>query len=177
MTNRRIVAIITILVTIIGMGVYVSLSGIPQVPPPLSPPGEDPDIIISHDLEVWAEALYWQDFMPSVPEEGPPFLVIIWVNVTNTGNTTVNNFEAVRLTIYFHNNSIPLVTLNLVIVGDPIQIGPSENMVLEFTNDRSSVFSPTIEEGAVLYSRILVRWGAGIEGILTTPPSSLLFTH
>ncbi len=177
MSNRRIVAAVIILVTVLGMGVYVSLSGIPQVPPPLSPPGENPDIIISNELELWAEAFYWQDFMPIVPEEGPPFFIRILVNVTNTGNTTVSDFDAIRTTIYFHNNSLPLVTLNLIIVGDPIQISPGESIVLEFTNDRNSVFSPTIEEGAVLYSRILIRWAGGLEGILTTPPSALGYTH
>ncbi len=89
----------------------------------------------------------------------------------------MSNFEAVRTTIYFHNNSMPLVTLNLIIVGNPTQIGQGESIVLEFTNDRNSVFSPTIEEGAVLYSRILIRWGYGIEEILTTPPSALGYTH
>ena len=169
-----------ILVIVLGMGVYVSLSGIPQVPPPSFPPGENPDIIISHNLEVWAEAFYWQDFMPIVGSEVPPFFIIIWVNVTNTGNTTVSNFDAVRTTIYFHNNSMPLVTLNLILGGEwsewP-QIGPGESIVLDFTNDRNSVFSPTIEKGAILYSRILIRWGYGIEEILTTPPSPVHYTH
>lgn len=114
--------------------------------------------------------------MPAVPEEGPPFGTIIWVNVTNTGNTTVSNFEAVRTTIYFHNNSMLLVTLKLIFVGDSTQINPGESCILEFTNDRSSIFSPTIEEGTVLYSRILTRWSDGIEEILTTPPSALFYT-
>ena len=70
-----------------------------------------------------------------------------------------------------------MVTFNLIIVGDPTQIGPGESLVLEFTNDRESIFSPTIEEGVVLYSRILTRWGYGIEEILTTPPSALGYTH
>ena len=180
MANRKIVASLIILVTVLGIGVFVLLSGTPQVLPPSSPPGEDPCILISHDLEVWAEAMYWQDFMPSFGSEGPPFFIIIWVNITNNGNTTVSNFEAVRTTIYFHNNSMPLVTLNLILGGEwsewP-QIGPGDSIVLELTNDRESIFSPTIDEGTVLYSRILVRWGFGIEEILTTPPSALGYTH
>ncbi len=169
-----------ILVTVLGLGVLGIINLLQfgfQVPPPSFPPGENPDIIVSHDLAVWAEAVYWQDFMPTFSEEGPPFFIRIWVNVTNTGSTTVSNFEAVRTTIYFHNNSMPLVTLNLIIVGDPIQIGPGESIVLDFTNNRNSVFSPTIEEDTVLYSRILIRWGYGIESILTTPPSALGYTH
>ena len=173
-----------ILVTVLGLGVIgiiqFSQFGFFQVPPPSFPPGEDPDIIVSYDLEVWAEAMYWQDFMPIIGEEGPPFFIIIWVNITNTGNTTVSNFEAVRTTIYFHNNSMPLVTLNLILGGEwsewP-QIGPGENIIIKFTNNRNNIFSPTIDEDTVLYSRILVRWGNGIQIILTTPPSPVLFTH
>jgi hypothetical protein len=180
LTNRKIIASIIILVTVLGVSVYVLLSGTPQVLPPSSPQGEDPYILVSHDLEIRAEAIYWQDFMPAIPPEGPPFMTVIWVNVTNTGNLTVDNFEAVRLTIYFNNTGMPLVTLNLIPTTDWIdwpQIGPGESLVLEFTNDRSSVFSPIIEEDTLLYSLILVRWGAGVEGILTTPPSALGYTH
>ncbi|MHA1137438.1 MAG: hypothetical protein ACTSSE_13215 [Candidatus Thorarchaeota archaeon] len=184
MSYRKSMVIIIILVMVLGMGVSMIIVGFiqllqsdpTQVPPPSFPPGEDPDIIVSHNLEVWAEAMYSQDFMPFVPAEGPPFGTIIWVNVTNTGNTTVNNFEAVRTTIYFHNNSMPLVTLNLIIVGDSKQIGPGESIILRFINDKESIFSPTIEEGTVFYSRILTRWGDNIEEVLTTPPSAVFFT-
>jgi len=184
LSYRKSMVIIIILVMVLGMGVSMIIVGFiqllqsdpTQVPPPSFPPGEDPDIIVSHNLEVWAEAMYSQDFMPFVPAEGPPFGTIIWVNVTNTGNTTVNNFEAVRTTIYFHNNSMPLVTLNLIIVGDSKQIGPGESIILRFINDKESIFSPTIEEGTVFYSRILTRWGDNIEEVLTTPPSAVFFT-
>ncbi len=182
MSDRRIIAIVVILVTVLGMGVIgiilnVSRSDPLQVPPPSVPPGENPEIIISHGLEVWAEASYWQDFMPSVPEEGPPFYTVIRVNVTNTGETTVSDFEAIRMTIYFDNTNVSLVTLNLILVGDWPQIGPGENTVLVFTNNRDSIFSPTIDEGTELYGRVLTRWGDGIESILTTPPSAVLYTH
>ena len=62
MLERRIVAIVVILVIVIGMGAIgiIQLQNFDtlQVPPPLFPPREDPDIIVSHDLEVWAEATY-----------------------------------------------------------------------------------------------------------------------
>lgn len=181
-------AVIVILVTVLGIGAIgtilnLSLSGPLQVPPPLVLPTEIPDTIASHGLEVFAEAGYWQDFMPTIVEEGvsvegPPFYTAILVNITNNGNTTVSDFEAVRMTIYYFNNSnIALITFRLTLVGDSLQIGPGENIVLAFTNDRGSIFSPTIDEGTNLYSRILVSWGDGIEEILTTPPSALGYTH
>lgn len=106
--------------------------------------------------------------------------MILWVNVTNIGNTTITNFESVRVTIYFYNTSMPLVTLNLISSVQYFvwpQIGPDESYVFEFTNSRENIFSPEIEEGAVLYSRVLTRWGNETEMILTTPPSALGYTH
>ena len=161
---------------IIGGAIQLLQVNPAQVPPPLLPPGDDPDIIVSNNLRIWAEAIYDQDFMPVVPEEGPPFRMTIWVNITNTGNTTVSNFEAVRTTIYFQSNSMPLVTLELILVEDSTQINPGESRILRFHNDYESIFSPTVEEGTVLYSRILIRWGENVEEILTTPPSALHYT-
>ncbi|MHA2069607.1 MAG: hypothetical protein ACXABY_35030 [Candidatus Thorarchaeota archaeon] len=184
MTAGKTTAIGIILVAVIGLGVVgvlinLSFSDPLQVPPPADPPGEELEPIIKDGLSAWAEAMYWQDFMPIVPAEGPPFYTIIWINVTNIGNSTVTNFHAVRVTIYFYNNSLPLVTLDLM---SSIQyfvwpeIEPGESVEFEFTNVRDSIFSPTIEEGAILYSRILARWENGSEMILSTPPSPLEYT-
>lgn len=183
MTDRKIAAMAIIIVAVIGLGVvgvYLNLLYSPQVPPPTEPPGDEPEIIIKEGLAAWAEAIYWQDFMPEIPEEGPPFMTVIWVNVTNNGNTTVNYFDALRVTIYFHNSSMLLGTLDLM---SNIQyfvwpeIKPGESAIFEFTNFRDPIFSPTIEEGAVLYSRVFARWESVDEMILTTPPSALLYTH
>jgi hypothetical protein len=183
LSDRRAIAIGLILVTILGLGVVGVILNVTvldplQVPPPADPPGEIPEIVISNNLEAWAEAVYWQDFMPFVPEEGPPFYMIVYVNVTNTGNSAITSFEVPRVTIYFHNTSMLLVTLNLhIVLSEWSEIGPGESFLVEFTNDRDTIFSPTIEEGAVLYSSVLTRWGNGSEMILTTPPSALRYTH
>ena len=113
MIDRKIAAIGIILVVVIGLGIVGVMLYSYSVPPPEEPPGEEPEIVIKDGLEAWAEAIYWQDFMPAIPEEGPPFYTIIWINVTNTGNTTITNFYAVRVTIYFYNTSQVLVTLDL----------------------------------------------------------------
>lgn len=115
--------------------------------------------------------------MPIVPGEGAPFYTAIRVNVTNTGDTTLDTFHAIRVTIYLYGTNMLLVTLNLTLVGEMRQIGPGDTTVLVFTNDRSSIFSPTIEEGTELYSRILTRCGDGIESILTAPPSAVDYTY
>jgi hypothetical protein len=181
LTDKRVIGFIVLIVTIIGLGVSGLILNVfdpLQVPPPLFPPGEDPEIVITQELEAWAEAYYWQDFMPSFPEEGPPFYLIVWINVTNIGDSIVTDFEANRVTVYFYNTSMPLVTLNLhKVLSEWSEIGPGESFLIQLTNDRNSIFSPAIEEGAVLYSRVLTRWGNGSEMILTTPPSALVYTH
>ncbi|MFW9802488.1 MAG: hypothetical protein ACFFFC_07545 [Candidatus Thorarchaeota archaeon] len=174
-----------ILVAVLGLGVVggmllIADSNPLQIPPPPGPPGEEPEIIIEGELEGWAEAIYWQDFMPDIPDEGPPFYTIIWINVTNIGNITVEYFYAVRMTIYFYDNCSPLATLDL---DSNIQyfvwpmIRPGGSAVFEFTNVRNSIFSPTIDEGTLLYSRVLTKWENGNEMILTTPPSPLGYTQ
>jgi hypothetical protein len=180
MINSKTTAIGLILVVVIGLGIVGVMLYSYSVPPPQEPPGEEPETVIKDGLEAWAKAIYSQDFMPAIPEEGPPFYTIIWLNVTNTGNTTITNFHAVRATIYFYNTSQELATLDLTSNIQYFvwpQIGPEESVVFEFTNVRDSIFSPTIEEGAILYSRVLATWETGSEMILTTPPSALFYTH
>ena len=185
MSARKVTAVTIVLVAVLGLGaigriLLITDSNPLQNPPPSEPPGEEPEIFFEAGLEGWAEAIYWQDFMPEIPEDGPPFYSIIWINVTNTGNITVEYFYAVRMTIYFYDNCSPLVTLDL---DSNIQyfvwpmIRPGESAGFEFTNVRDHIFSPTIDEGTVLYSRVLTRWENGNEMILTTPPSELGYTH
>ncbi|MFW9767998.1 MAG: hypothetical protein ACFFEM_04195 [Candidatus Thorarchaeota archaeon] len=180
MTATKNIAIVVILVVVIGIGVMGVLLYSNSVPPPTEPPGDEPEIVCKDGLEVWAEAIYSQDFMPEIPEEGPPFYTIIWLNVTNTGNITVAYFHAVRVTIYFYNTSQELVTLDLT---SNIQyfiwprIEPGESALFEFTNVRNSIFSPSIEEDTLLYSRVLATWETGSEIMVTTPPSELLYTQ
>lgn len=173
------------MITATGIGAFGIVLNLPdaallQVPPPAVPPVDSIDTINSDGLELWAEAIYWQDFMPVIPEEGPPFFIVIRVNITNTGATTVTDFNAIRVTMYFNGTTTPFATLNLTIVGagpEWPQIAPGENVVLEFTNVRDSIFSPTIDEGTPLYSRVLVTWNSGAQEILTTAPSCVLYTY
>ena len=185
MTAGKTTAIGIILVAVIGLGVVGVLMNLSfadplQIPPPTEPPGDDLELTSKDGLQAWARAVYWQDFMPMIPPQGPPFYMVICINVTNTGNITVTNFHAVRVTIYFHNSSLPLTTLNITSTIQYLvwpEIRPGESAEFEYTNVRDSIFSPTIEEGAVLYSRVLTRWENGNEMILTTPPSELGYTH
>ncbi|MDF1540956.1 MAG: hypothetical protein P1Q69_18820 [Candidatus Thorarchaeota archaeon] len=183
MIDKKAILTSILIVSIVGVGVVAVLLGDPsiqQVPPPDTFPDNEIQIVSSGGLLIWAEAGYWQDFMPAVPPEGPPFYLVIKINITNIGDTTVTDLFAPRVTIYYNSTYQSLVTLNLTTVlrfFAPLSISPGESTVVEFTNDRSTIFSPSIEEGTVLYSQVLFSWEGGNEAILTTAPNDLLFTH
>jgi hypothetical protein len=116
--------------------------------------------------------------MPVVPPEGPPFYLIIQIRVTNTGNLTIGNLAAPWVVVFYADTMKPLNTFQLVAVtpgGNAV--GPGESVVLEFTNARDDVFSPSIEEGTELCALILFTWGSGQGAIIGAPPSPLQFTY
>jgi hypothetical protein len=181
MLDKRIVSAAVIICAISGI-LYISwfIKDPMQVPPPESAPGLEPIVYRDGDVELWAEAEFSQDFMPAIPPEGPPFYAFIKINITNTGNSTISNLGASRATVYYNDTLDPLVTLNLtsaIQYFKEVEIRPGESIVMEFINDRSEIFSPTIEEGTVLFARVVFTWGEGNEQILTTPPKALMFTH
>lgn len=182
MTDKKTIIASFLVIAVIGVGVSAALLSnvVPQqVPPPDSLPDETVDIVTSGDLRIWAEAVYWQDFMPSVPPEGPPFYTVITVNITNDGDVTITDIFAPRVTIYYNSTFNALVTLNLTTVNQyfaPLSVSPGESVEIEFTNVRSTIFSPSIDEGTALYSRVLFHWENG-ETILTTVPTELSFTY
>lgn len=185
MASRKTIAMGVVLVAVIGLGTGLILNNLlysdpDQVPPPSDQPEEEPEIFFKDGLGAWANTTYWQDFMPEIPEEGPPFYTTVWVNVSNNGTITVNNFIAIQVTIYFYDTSCPLATLDLVssvVYFIWPEIRPGESVVFEFTNSRSSIFSPAIDEGTELYSKVLTIWGNESEMCLTTPPSELLYNQ
>ena len=168
-----------------GVGLFIgTLNMLPlgplQVPPPASPPDENSGTTTSGDLVIGVEGEFWMDYMPSVPPEGAPFYSLIRLNITNTGDSIIIHLNAVRMTIYYNDTIEPLVTLNLVatiMTFAAIELGPEESIILEFTNNREEVYYPSIEEGTGFYARILFIYGGGEEVILTTSPSSLMYTY
>ena len=183
MDNRKLLAGLLIVVAISGIGTLAILlngSTSYQIPPPSTPPGSDVQIISAGQMAVWAEASFSQDFMPAIPQEGPPFYSFVTINITNNGDVRVSCISAFRITIYYNDTLNPLVTLNLtstVVYIQPINVGPGESIVVDFINIGAEIYSPTIEEGTGLYGRILFTWEDGQETILTTSPTALLFTY
>ncbi len=183
MNQRTVIALIVIVGVISAVGTITLLMGLnqstPEVPPPENPPGNEVDVFIGENIELSAKAIFSQDFMPIIGDEGPPFYVLIRVNVTNTGDTVLEDLNAIRTTLYYNGTLTVFTTLNLTHAHQtllPITVQPGECAIIEFINDRSEVFSPTIDEGTYLYARVLFVYDHG-ECILTTPPSEVMFTH
>ncbi|MFQ6125577.1 MAG: hypothetical protein ACE5R6_13395 [Candidatus Heimdallarchaeota archaeon] len=148
------------------------------VPPPDKPPTDDVAPLQVGNLVLEANAVFWQNFMPIIPPEGPPFYVIIEITMRNYGSFPISGFTAIKTTVYFAATKNPLHTFQL----EPVDaannsIQPGEIRKLEFTNGRSTIFSPDLEEGTKLYTRILVHWASNQAEILTTPLAPVEFTY
>jgi hypothetical protein len=147
------------------------------VPPPLLPPGDTVEPVAMNDVELSASIYIWQDFMPMIGSEGPPFFVHLRVNVTNMSPSTLSGFNVSRTTIYYGNTISPLVTFSLVLVEPgEFLVGPGDTVAFSLTNDRTTVFSPDIAEGTLLYATVLVVWADGSTTVLTSPECELEYT-
>ncbi len=177
------VAVIISIVIASGAAIFLlrgSSTGLEPVPPPDEPPSTVVEGITVGDLELVASAFFWQDFMPIVPAEGPPFYLVIRLNVTNIGNTTVFGLDVSRVTVYF-NNLTPMHTFGiqpgLTCCFDEFSVAPGQTEFLEFTNNRETIFSPEVAEGTGLFAQVLFTWDPDGQAILTTASVPLLYTH
>lgn len=174
-----------IITIVIASGTAVILLGdFFAFPEPVPPPDDPPSIVVEEitvdDLELVASAFFWQDFMPIVPVEGPPFHLVIRLNVTNIGNSTVFGLDVLRVTVYF-NNLTPLQTFDiepgLTCCFDEFSVAPGETEFLEFTNNRETIFSPEVAEDTDLFAQVLFTWDPDGQAILTTATVPLQYTH
>ncbi|MFX1415306.1 MAG: hypothetical protein ACFFC0_00780 [Promethearchaeota archaeon] len=154
--------------------------GLDPVPPPDDPPSEVVDSITVDGLGLAASAFFWQDFMPSIPPEGPPFYLVIRVNVTNNGTSAVFGLDVSRVSVYFNNLSL-LYTFEIEpavsCCSDEFSVAPGHTEIFEFTNNRETVFSPDLAEDTKLFAQVLLIWDSNGQAILTTPLVPLLYTH
>ena len=177
--TRIFLAVFAMILVASGAGAFLILGNLSaDVPPPVSPPTSSVDHIEVDGLRLNASAYYWQDFMPDIPDEGPPFMFIIWITVKNNGNSTVDDLTAIKATLFYSGTLTPLRTFMLTRVDSGANsTAPGGTILMEFTNQRGEVFSPDIEEGTEFYARVLFTWVGNYQAILTTPPSPLMFTY
>ena len=178
--SRGLSAFIIVLVVLVA-GSFVFLSDfVPPVAPPDEPPSGDVEPVIADGLELAATAYFWQDFMPETPPEGPPFYLVIRVNATNHANTTVFGLNVHVVTVYFGDSINILHTFKiqpgLACCFDEFTVPSNSSHLIEFTNDRETIFSPDLQEGTELYARVHVVWDTG-QALITTAPVPLGFTY
>lgn len=178
-TNRLFLALIGLILVIgVVLVMIFHYKANQQVPPPDEPPTDVIPPIQADNMVFEANAIFWQNFMPIIPPEGPPFYLVLEITIKNLGSIPITGLTAVRTTVYFAATTRALHTFQLEpldSVNNSIQ--PGEIRKLEFTNDRSTAFSPDLDEGTKLYARILVRWEIEQAVILTSPLAPVEFTY
>ncbi|MFW9861470.1 MAG: hypothetical protein ACFFEX_07290 [Candidatus Thorarchaeota archaeon] len=178
--SRVVYAFIVVLVVLVAGSIVILSNFTLPVAPPDEPPSQGVEPVIVDDFELTATAYFWQDFMPEIPPEGPPFYLVIRLNATNHANTTVFGLNVRAVTVYFGGSRNVLHTFKiqpgLTCCFDEFTVSSNSSQLIQFTNDRETIYSPDLEEGIDLYARIHVVWDNG-EALITTPPGPLGFTY
>jgi len=149
------------------------------IPPPEKSPGIGDSTVVIDDVEFVIKSYFWQDFMPMIPKKGPPFYLLFKLKITNKKEKELVDFCAVKTTLYYEQTNQQFHSFYLIPTAGTKpkeKILPGQTKNLEYTNDRSEVFSPKIEQGTKLYAQILLSWNRK-EHILTSPPSGVEYTY
>ncbi|MCI0531764.1 MAG: hypothetical protein L0Y74_07455 [candidate division Zixibacteria bacterium] len=147
-------------------------------PTPETMPVASDSLQVIEGLSVSINLYMWQNYMPPVPESGPPLYLSLQLEVTNRGETKVSGFNASKLILFPHGSDQPYHAFKLVsLESDPkTEILPGETGYYTYTNDREEVFSPALSEWAKFYARIELGWN-GRPRILTSPPVAVEFVY
>lgn len=149
------------------------------VPPPERSPQDKDSIVVIDDLKFTISSYFWQDFMPVIPPEGPPFYLKINMEIKNDIRGRLEGFSALMATLYYLDTSKFFHNFRLTPAANTKQeetIFAQERRTLIYTNDRKEIFSPQIEQGTKLYGRIMVEWN-GKKHLLTSPPADVTYTY
>lgn len=150
-----------------------------EIPPAERSPQEKDSVFVINDIQFKISPYFWQDFMPLVPPEGPPFFLNFKIEIHNLTGKHVNGFSALIAALYYFDTQHLFQSFKLIPTAStqPEEtISPLEKKTLIYTNDRNEIFSPQIEKGTKLYARIVVRWD-GEKHLLTSPPASVAYTY
>lgn len=153
--------------------------GLIEVPPPERFPQEKDSIMVIDDVKFTISSYFWQDFMPAIPPQGPPFFISFGIKVKNLTGRPLRGLAASHSTLYYFDTQRVFRSFRLIPGADTKAeqtILPGEEKALTYTNDRSEIFSPEIEQGTRLYGRIMVRWN-GRTCLLTSPPAGVSYTY
>jgi hypothetical protein len=181
MAQKRIVYILVVLICIgfVILGIIVRFYPLvpdePILPPldPLPPADETPgDVIAPITLEnITFSAL--AEFFVLLPHHPPNhFHFDLEVNITNEGSSPLNDFDAVKASVFIQNNTL-LYTFGLI-PAENYTVAVGEERVLKYENDRNIPNLPASVQDKELYLRVLVMYNTSQEVIITTPVASIL---
>lgn len=150
-----------------------------SVPPPKNYPSEQDSIQILDKIKFSPTLYLWQDFMPKMNGGNPPFYLTLDIKLQNNSKNKIKNFRVEKLTLYYDQTKKELHTFDLECLNEDSVVAELNLLAseeLNYSNERSQVFSPQIKEGEKFYARILVWWN-GKKKIITTVPVEVQFTH
>lgn len=150
-----------------------------SVPPPDKFPTEKDSVQILDKIKFSPTLYLWQDFMPKMNGGSPPFYLTLDMKLENNSNKVIKNLRVEKLTLYYDRTKKELHTFDLECLNEDsvvAEIAMQESKEMNFTNDRSKVFSPQLKEGDKFYARILVWWN-GKKKIINSVPVEVQFTH
>jgi hypothetical protein len=141
---------------------------LPHIASPSEAPGEYVNATVVGNLSISVTG----SFYTMVPHNYPAtFDFTIQVNVNNTGHSSIDDFQVVKVTM-FYEDAKPVYTFG--VVPDRVFIIEGDSTwVQEYQSDRDMVEIPSNFLWAPqTFARVLVTFDNGTEGILTTPLTS-----
>ena len=174
MNQRTIIGVVLVAIVISAMGIILySPSFQPEVSPPLDPlpPSDNPptDYRTAETIQVGSLMLSANATVTGmIPHTGfSTYEFTLVVNITNTGNETISNFRAIKMSVY--NIWQQLLRTFHLLPESNATISAGETLLLNYQNSDTHFEAPSRIKGASDYARVLVTFGNNQEAILTTP--------
>jgi hypothetical protein len=175
-TSQILLVVICIGFIIIGLIVryYPTTPNRPNLPPldPLPAAAETPSdeiIPLTVDNATYSAFAIFFLLMPHYPPN--IFNFYLEVNVTNGGTSPLYDFDAVKASVFFQNNS-HLFTFGLT-PPDNYTIAVDEERVLNYENDRQMPVVLSKLQNKNYYLRVLVTYNSVHQVIITSPLANI----
>ena len=183
--NKFLLSSVFILITISGLLIgckknqAIRQGEVLKVPPPQKPATETDSIKVIDNVKFEVTPYFWVNLLPTLPSEKPPFYLSLQIKITNNSTQEITDFSALAISLYNAGSSLEFHSFLLVPVEktqlkEKIPIG--ETKILNYTNDRTEVFSPQIDKKMKLYGRVLINLNE-TQQVLTTIPTPVEFTY
>jgi hypothetical protein len=148
---------------------YNPEESLPHLAAPTEIPGDEVNATTVGDLSLSVTGSFYT-MSPHISPTTFDFDLDIFVN--NTGSSSIDDFQIVKVTIFLEN-ATPVYTFGVLPEGNST-IQASSVRTLECENDRDMVTIPhSLMIASQIFARVLVTFNVDSEVILTTPMSSV----